>query len=119
MAAPVPVEAAVPALPGLAGRKLCSGYFDGADWLNFSVPGGVDGPGPPRVPTPPSWPGAVRPSWPGQPAEAWLTARSDLRPTTRAKYDYLLCGQVFPRLGRRELARLTASDVRAWVPRSG
>ncbi len=47
-------------------------------------------------------------------AEGWLKARSDLRPTTRAKYEYLLNKHVFPKLGRRELARVTAADVRAW-----
>ncbi len=47
-------------------------------------------------------------------AEGWLKARSDPRPTTRAKYEYLLNRHVFPKLGRRELARVTAADVRAW-----
>jgi Phage integrase, N-terminal SAM-like domain len=46
-------------------------------------------------------------------AEGWLKARSDLRPTTRAKYEYLLDRHVFPRLGRRELARVTAADIQA------
>lgn len=32
-------------------------------------------------------------------AERWLRGRSDLRPTTRAKYGYLLGHHVYPKLG--------------------
>jgi integrase len=47
-------------------------------------------------------------------AERWLRGRSDLRPTTRAKYEYLLGHHVYPKLGGYELARLAPADVRGW-----
>jgi len=47
-------------------------------------------------------------------AKRWLEARSDLRPTTRAKYEHLLQRHILPKLGSQELARLTPSDVRSW-----
>lgn len=47
-------------------------------------------------------------------AESWLAGRSDLRPTTRAKYDQLLRGHLIPKFGAREIARLAPSDIRTW-----
>jgi integrase len=47
-------------------------------------------------------------------ATAWLAGRSDLRPSTSAKYAGLLRRHVVPALGATELARLTPSAVRAW-----
>jgi len=44
----------------------------------------------------------------------WVAQRADLRPTTRAKYQRLLDGHVFPVLGNRPLAGLTPSAVRNW-----
>ncbi|MGH9105800.1 MAG: hypothetical protein ACRDZX_08185 [Acidimicrobiales bacterium] len=46
-------------------------------------------------------------------AERWLRGRSDLRPTTRAKYEYLFGHHVYPKLGSCELAHLAPADVRA------
>jgi integrase len=43
-----------------------------------------------------------------------LERRSDLRPTTRAKYRHLLDRHILPVLGRTELGRLTPSSVRSW-----
>ncbi len=47
-------------------------------------------------------------------AAAWLARRSDLRPTTRAKYAYLLDRHLAPVLGSEPLSRLTPSAVRGW-----
>lgn len=47
-------------------------------------------------------------------AAEWLAQRDDLRPTTAAKYRYLLDRHVLPRLGSTTLARLTPTQVRAW-----
>jgi integrase len=47
-------------------------------------------------------------------AGAWLARRSDLRPTTQAKYAHLLGRHIAPALGREPLGRLTSSVVRAW-----
>lgn len=47
-------------------------------------------------------------------ANSWLAGRNDLRPTTRAKYRYLLAKHIVPQLGDRRLAQLTPSGVRAW-----
>jgi integrase len=45
---------------------------------------------------------------------SWLVNRSDLRPTTRSLYAYLLDSHVLPALGGYELGRLTVSMVRSW-----
>ncbi len=45
---------------------------------------------------------------------AWLSARSDLRPVTRSKYEHMLERHVLPILGQYELAALRPSDVRSW-----
>jgi integrase len=45
---------------------------------------------------------------------SWLAHRSDLRPTTRSLYAYLLDSHVLPTLGGSELGRLTVSMVRSW-----
>ena len=50
-------------------------------------------------------------------ATRWLAGRSDLRPTTRAKYEGLLCRHILPTLGRFELAQLKPGDVRSWYYR--
>jgi len=47
-------------------------------------------------------------------ARDWLARRSDLRPTTRAKYAYLLKRHILPTLGTAPLGRLTPSAVRSW-----
>ena len=47
-------------------------------------------------------------------AGRWVDDRSDLRPTTRAKYQGLLARHVLPALGDRPLAALTAAAVRGW-----
>lgn len=47
-------------------------------------------------------------------ARDWLARRSDLRPTTRAKYAYLLKRHILPTLGTAPLRRLTPSAVRSW-----
>jgi integrase len=47
-------------------------------------------------------------------ANSWLANRSDLRPTTRAKYEGLLRRHILPSLGETELAKLKPADVRAW-----
>ncbi len=46
--------------------------------------------------------------------KAWLARRTDLRPTTRAKYDHLLEAHVLPELGPHNLAGLSPSAVRGW-----
>lgn len=46
--------------------------------------------------------------------KGWLAQRSDLRPTTRRLYRYLLRDYVYPALGAIELGKLTPSTVRAW-----
>lgn len=45
---------------------------------------------------------------------SWLANRSDLRPTTRSLYAYLLDSYVLPALGANELGQLTVSIVRSW-----
>ncbi|MGH9068616.1 MAG: site-specific integrase, partial [Acidimicrobiales bacterium] len=50
----------------------------------------------------------------GEWAEAWLDRRTDLRPTTRAKYAHLLARHVLPELGATTLGRLQPSAVRGW-----
>ena len=47
-------------------------------------------------------------------AETWLSGRRDLRPSTRAKYRYLLDRHVLPGRGYVEIADLQPTDVRAW-----
>jgi len=47
-------------------------------------------------------------------AREWLDERSDLRPSTRAKYELLLRLHVLPALGPSPLSHLTAARVRAW-----
>ncbi len=47
-------------------------------------------------------------------ANRWLAGRTDLRPTTRTKYENLLRLHVLPDLGKRRLSRLTPSEVRVW-----
>jgi integrase len=47
-------------------------------------------------------------------ANRWLAGRTDLRPTTRNKYESLLRLHLLPDLGKRRLSRLTPSEVRAW-----
>lgn len=44
----------------------------------------------------------------------WLAGRSDLRPTTRSKYTYLLDRHILPALGHVTLSGLTPTRVRAW-----
>jgi integrase len=46
-------------------------------------------------------------------ARGWLDDRSDLRPTTRAKYEHLL-KHIIPRLGGIEIAKLSPVEVRRW-----
>lgn len=50
-------------------------------------------------------------------AEMWLQARPDLRPSTRAKYRYLLDKHIIPTLGDVDLAALQPTDVRSWWAR--
>ncbi len=45
---------------------------------------------------------------------SWLANRSDLRPTTRSLYAYLLDSYVLPALGANEIGQLTVSVVRSW-----
>ena len=45
---------------------------------------------------------------------SWLALRTDLRPTTRRMYAYLLKNHILPTLGRTELGKLTPSAVRSW-----
>jgi integrase len=47
-------------------------------------------------------------------AETWLSSRPDLRPSTRAKYRYLLGRHIFPGLGHVNMASIQPTDVRAW-----
>ena len=47
-------------------------------------------------------------------ANGWLAGRSDLRDTTRAKYDHLLTNHVLPALGSVTLTALAPARVRAW-----
>ena len=47
-------------------------------------------------------------------ANRWLAGRTDLRPTTRTKYENLLRLHILPNLGMRRLSRLTPSEVRTW-----
>ena len=45
---------------------------------------------------------------------SWMAKRSDIRPTTRRLYSYLLDDYVYPKLGKMELGRLTTSTIRGW-----
>ncbi len=45
---------------------------------------------------------------------SWLALRTDLRPTTRRLYAYLVKNYVVPHLGRNELGKLTSSAIRSW-----
>jgi integrase len=45
---------------------------------------------------------------------AWLDRRSDLRPTTRRQYLFLIDLHVGPALGHHELGKLTTSAIRTW-----
>ena len=45
---------------------------------------------------------------------SWLANRSDLRPTTRSLYAYLLDSYVLPALGANEIGQLTVSIIRSW-----
>ena len=47
-------------------------------------------------------------------ATAWLKGRSDLRETTRAKYDHLLKNHILPKLGSTAISSLAPSKVRSW-----
>ena len=47
-------------------------------------------------------------------ADRWMKTRTDLARTTRSKYDGLLRLHIFPKFGRVELGRLSATAVRAW-----
>jgi integrase len=47
-------------------------------------------------------------------ATRWLAQRTDLRPTTRAKYRHLLDRHILPALGARPLAGLSSPVVRGW-----
>ncbi len=47
-------------------------------------------------------------------ASRWLANRTDIRPSTRAKYGQLLGQHIFPTLGRHHLASLSPSLVRSW-----
>jgi integrase len=50
-------------------------------------------------------------------ASEWVQRRSDLRPTTRAKYESLLRLHIEPTLGDHELAKVAPSSVRDWYYR--
>jgi integrase len=50
-------------------------------------------------------------------AEQWLEQRQGLRPTTRAKYQYLLDFHILPSLGDSSLAALDPGAIRAWHAR--
>ena len=47
-------------------------------------------------------------------ADTWLSSRPDLRPSTRAKYLYLLDRHILPGLGHVDMASIQPTDVRAW-----
>lgn len=47
-------------------------------------------------------------------ATRWLAARTDLRASTKAKYERLLRNHILPQLGNHRLARLAPSEVRSW-----
>jgi len=47
-------------------------------------------------------------------SKEWLATRSDLRPSTAAKYKQLLDDHILPALGTRSLSRLSPSAVRGW-----
>jgi len=47
-------------------------------------------------------------------ATEWLDGRSDLRETTRAKYDHLLKNHILPKLGSTPISSLAPSKVRSW-----
>ena len=47
-------------------------------------------------------------------ADSWLKTRSDLRPTTAAKYRYLLDSHIYPELGSVTVSGLSSSSVRSW-----
>jgi len=47
-------------------------------------------------------------------ARKWMERRTDIRPTTRAKYGHLLDRHILPTLGQHDLCRLSPSSVRGW-----
>ena len=47
-------------------------------------------------------------------AQDWLDGRTDLRPTTRGKYRYLLDCHILPTLGTTQLANLSPRQIRSW-----
>jgi hypothetical protein len=50
-------------------------------------------------------------------AEAWMDRRTDIRPTTRAKYQYLLDRHIVPALGAHTVGGVAPSVVRGWYAR--
>lgn len=48
-------------------------------------------------------------------ADEWLAGCGHLRPSTRAGYGYILNASILPALGRRRVASLRQSDIRAFV----
>ena len=47
-------------------------------------------------------------------ARDWIVGRRDIRPVTRAKYEYMIERHVLPTLGAYELGALSPSAVRSW-----
>jgi integrase len=47
-------------------------------------------------------------------ATEWLAGRSDLRDTTRSKYEHLLDNHILPKLGSTPISALAPSKVRSW-----
>lgn len=47
-------------------------------------------------------------------ARTWLESRTDIRPTTRAKYQHLLDRHILPTLGIQSVGALSPSSVRSW-----
>jgi len=47
-------------------------------------------------------------------AAAWMDRRTDIRPTTRAKYQYLLDRHIVPTLGAHPVGEVAPSVVRGW-----
>jgi integrase len=47
-------------------------------------------------------------------ANEWLEQRAELRPTTRAKYRFLLDDHILPMLGDTLLSKLSPAQVRSW-----
>lgn len=48
-------------------------------------------------------------------ADRWLSGKVDLKPSTRARYEGIVRQHVTPRWGGIELAKVSHSDVQAWV----